>query len=55
MTLTAIESRLEQITIGRTTTIDDHAVTRWSAQTWEVDTWGRKTMDFEAAVNAIKN
>ena len=38
-----LESRLESITVGCTTTIGGLAVTRWTDKSWEVGGWGKET------------
>jgi hypothetical protein len=43
-----IRSRLLSIPVGHTTTVNRRVVTRWTADTFEIDTWGRKTSDLDA-------
>ena len=44
---------LAAIPVGRTTVLNGHAVTRWSATSYEVDTWGRYTVDAAEAARLI--
>ncbi len=51
--MNAIIAELNSITIGRTKVIGSKVVTRWSADKWEVGTFGRKMQDINAAAEAI--
>lgn len=42
------------MTVGMTTTINGHAVTRWSESAFEVGTWGRKTVTIDAALDEVR-
>ena len=53
MTTNQIEIALENITVGKTTTIAGSAVTRWSKNTYEVGTWGKKTQTIDEAVAEV--
>jgi hypothetical protein len=52
--MNAIYAALEEITIGRTKVINNNAVTRWSADKWEVGTWGRKMQSIDEASKSLK-
>lgn len=49
-----MKTLLENITVGHTTTINGHVVTRWSQASFEVDTWGRKTVDIDEALQEVR-
>jgi hypothetical protein len=51
--MNAIIAELNSITIGRTKVIGSKVVTRWSANKWEVGTFGRKLHDAATAAQAI--
>ena len=48
-----MKTLLLQITVKMTTTINGHAVTRWSETAFEVDTWGRNTVDIDTALELV--
>jgi hypothetical protein len=48
-----MKTLLENITPKMTTTINGHVVTRWSETAYEVDTWGKKTVDIETALALV--
>lgn len=48
-----IEIALENITVGMTTTINGHVVTRWKLNRYEVDTCNRTSCSFDEAVEAV--
>jgi hypothetical protein len=49
-----INRRLDVMGIGMTTTINDKVVTRWAENRYEVGTWGRSTVDRDAARDLIE-
>lgn len=48
-----MEHELNSLTVGHTKNINGHVVTRWSENSFEVDTWGRKTVTFGQALAAV--
>jgi hypothetical protein len=52
-TMNAIIAELNSLTIGHTKVIGSKAVTRWSADKWEVGTFGRKIQDAATAAQEI--
>jgi hypothetical protein len=50
-----MKTLLETITVKMTTTINGHVVTRWSDNSYEVDTWGRNTVDIERALEMVRS
>ncbi len=52
--MNTILAQLKGITIGRTKVINNKAVTRWTADKWEVGTWGRKTQSIDEASQCLK-
>lgn len=46
----ALYQRLQSITIGATTTVRGRVVTRWTADRWEVDTFGRERLTLAQAI-----
>ena len=48
-----IEMELEKITVGRTTIINGHVVTRWNVSRYEVDTINRTSCSFDEAVAEV--
>lgn len=53
MKLNQVEIALENITVGMTTTIAGIVVTRWSKNTYEVGTWGKKNQNIEEAIAEV--
>lgn len=45
---------LNNLTVGHTKNINGHVVTRWSEKSFEVDTWGRKTVDADTALEMVR-
>jgi hypothetical protein len=54
MSQTTIETRLDKMPIGMTTTINDKVVTRWAFDSYEIGTWGKSTVNFEQATNLVR-
>jgi hypothetical protein len=50
---TRTHSKSVALVVGRGMA-NGHVVTRWSESTYEVDTWGKKTMSIESALAAAK-
>ncbi len=48
-----IQNRLLEITVGKTTTINGIAATRWSESTFEVGTWGKTNCTLQQAAVRI--
>lgn len=48
-----IEMALENITVGMTTTLNGHVVTRWNLNRYEVDTCNRTSCSFDEAVEVV--
>ncbi len=48
-----IEHELRDLPIGKTRMIAWEAVTRWTEETWEIGTWGKKTTDFADTINQL--
>lgn len=48
-----MESELSNMTVGHTKVINGHAVTRWSERAFEVDTWGRTTVNVYTALEMV--
>jgi len=48
-----IHRRLMELTVGYTTTIGGVAVTRWTAHSFEVGTFGRATVNVDVAADQI--
>ena len=48
-----ILAALETLTVGMTTTVNGHVVTRWSLSRYEVGTWNRSTCAAKEAASAI--
>ena len=48
-----IQTELESLAIGRTRMIAWEAVTRWSADSYEIGTWGKKQSDLAATVDTL--
>ena len=44
---------LEDMTVGRTKIINGEAVTRWTANSYEIGTWGNDTISFRKAVKVL--
>jgi hypothetical protein len=44
---------LEQMKEGRTTVINGAVVTKWGYDTFEIGTWGKKTVTSHEAVDAL--
>lgn len=53
MTINRLMTRLEEMTIGRTTVIDGIVVTRWTETLWEVGTFNKDRMDIQQSVSKI--
>ena len=53
MNTNRIEVALENMTIGKTTIVGGCCVTRWSADAYEVGTWGKKTQTIDEAVAEV--
>jgi len=49
-----MEQELNSLTVGRTKVINGHVVTRWSANSFEVDTWGRSTVSVAMAQTLVR-
>jgi hypothetical protein len=45
--------RLTSLTVGHTTLVNGHPVTRWSFDHFEVGTWGRSVMTLSLAVKEV--
>lgn len=42
MPVREIERQLDALKVGGTRAINDHVVTRWAEERYEVNTWGRR-------------
>jgi hypothetical protein len=49
-----IENELRSLPVGDTRVIAGEAVTRWTENSWEIGTWGKKTTDlFDTVQNLV--
>ena len=44
---------MEEMKIGHTKVLNGHVITRWAYDSFEVGTWGRDTMDIQAACTKL--
>jgi len=54
MTINDIYNALDSITIGMTKIVNGHVITRWTADLYEIDTFGKTPVSIHQAADIVR-